>query len=441
MPLTCEAKATLLQPPEGGLKFIDQLAITTSPFTLSGAPMSNRPESIQGLSELRRKPTAYTNFALPDLYFDRQNYYEIFLDTSNILEGNAGTTLRYEGVSFSLVFAALHRGLWDAKQPQFSMFFTNSSSHFFHICIPVVYTNTEKEENLFLASWLSNRTPPPGLTINDIFSSKGSDSLEFSILPYCLEYNKGRNHATYTLALFNTPCKLATTKLPAWLQEDRTLEKEVPIPGENDTSQRYRRTTFDQIFNYMMRGTIRKWVADKPDPFAVTEDKYFDGSKQQSIIRPTFVKVPQTTFSTRRFETSVDGFQNPNEREIKCYPLDLTTDVRDRKIILDETKKVAVPYEEYKQTSLLAQVFDPSAVSFLNTARYYVILFVVLLVSTILIIAAVFFVFRSRSTVDTSTVTSPTTSMTEQITAILTDASKNTATKTTDLAKLIATSQ
>jgi hypothetical protein len=169
MPLRCESKAALLQPPEGGLQFNDPGALTTTPFTLSGAPMNNRPEGVKGLSEFRRKPNATTNFALSELYFDRRNYYEIYLDTENILEGNSNTTLRYEGLTFQLLFGALHRGIWDSSRPEVSLFFTRSANHFFHICIPVEYTNTTENQNPFLAAWLTNASVPSGFTLNDIF--------------------------------------------------------------------------------------------------------------------------------------------------------------------------------------------------------------------------------------------------------------------------------
>ena len=136
--------------------------------------------------------------------------------------------------------------------------------------------------------------------------------------------------------MFKTSAQVAKKSLPAWLQADLTLEKQVPIPSETDTAQRYKRTTFDQVFNYMMRGTIRKWIADKPDPFVVADDIYFDGSKTQTIIRPTYYKVPSVELSNRRSIQSSEGFAN--EKEIKCYPLDLHRDVRDNKVILDESK-------------------------------------------------------------------------------------------------------
>lgn len=436
MPLRCESKAALLQPPEGGLTFQEQLAISTSPFTLSGAPMNNRPESMKGLSELRRKPTATTNFALSDIYFDRRNYYEIYVDSSNILEGNSNTTLRYEGLSYTLLFGALHKGIWDSKTPQFSLFFTNSASHFFHICIPIEYTNTTENQNPFLAAWLTNTAPPSGFTMNDIFSMPSD--IELAVLPFCLEYNKGHNNATYTMVMLKTPARIAQANLPAWLKSDPTMTKTVPIPGENDTAQRYKRTTFDQILNYMMRGSIRKWIADKPDPYVVSDDVYFDGSQQQNVVKPTYVKLPSIDLSNRRITpvNTTEGFQT--SKTIKCYPLDLQTDVRDNKVILDERTKQAIPYDEYKQSSLITQMTNASSVEFINSFRYYFVVTIILLLGITLIFAGIFFVFRSRSTVDLNTIANTVpTSLLENIKKILGDGAKNAATKASDIGKLV----
>ncbi len=216
MPLRCEVKSALLQPPEGGLTYSAEKSISQSPFTLSGAPMNNRPESSKGLSEFRRRPQATTNFALADLYFDRQNYYEVYLQSENILEGNTSTTLRYEGTNFTLSFAALHRGIWDTSKAQFSMFFTSGPSHFFHICIPVEYVESEDNLNPFLSSWLANAPVPPGFTMNDIFqlTPDVTNQIQYAILPFCFDFNKGKNSATYTFALFKSFARVSKKSLP-----------------------------------------------------------------------------------------------------------------------------------------------------------------------------------------------------------------------------------
>lgn len=400
MPLRCEIKSALLQQPEGGFTFPIQEAITTSPFTLSGAPMNNRPESSKGLSEFQRRPQATKNFALTDIYFDRQNYYEVYLQSDNILETIPGTTLRYEGTSYTLQFAALHRGIWDTSKAQFSMFFTSGPSHFFHICIPVSYTESDEGLNPFLSSWLSNTPLPSGFTMNDIFQlqTNSSKNLQFAVLPYCLEFNKGRSSSTYTMVVFKNDALVSKKNLPKWLQNDPLLQKDLAIPSEiNAGVERYQRKTFDQILNLMMRGTIRKWIADKADPYLVSEDKYFDSSTYQSIIKPLYGNVLRNEFTNRRDVS--EGFQGNQEKTVKCYPIDMDTQLgSDGKVILD-TNDRAIDLAEAKQISLTQKLMDKDAVTFVNKVRQTVIVGVFLFFIIIVVIGGLFWIFQASSTV------------------------------------------
>jgi hypothetical protein len=400
MPLRCEVKSALLQQPEAGLSYPVQESITTSPFTLSGAPMNNRPESSKGLSEFQRRPQATKNFALADLYFDRQNYYEIYLQSDNILETIPGTTLRYEETTYTLQFSALHRGIWDTSKAQFSMFFTNGQFHFFHICIPVEYTQSEEGLNPFLSSWLSNTPVPSGFTMNDIFQlqTNSSKNLQFAVLPFCLEYNKGRNSSTYTYVLFQNAARVSKKSLPKWLQEDPLFQKDVPIPSEiNAGVERYQRKTFDQILNLMMRGTIRKWVADKPDPYLVSEDRYFDSSTNQSIIKPLYGAVSINEFTGRRVIT--EGFEAAREKTVKCYPIDMDTQLSsDGKVNLNVDDR-AIDLAEAKQLSLTQKLMDKDAVTFVNKVRQTLIVGVFLLFIVIVVIGGLFWIFQASSTI------------------------------------------
>ncbi len=397
MPLRCDIKSAYIQPPEVGLTFQESLAISSSPFTLHGAPMQTPPQSLTGLSEFRRKPNAYSNFAMKDLYFDKRNYYEVFLDSENILEGNSATTLRYEGTSFTLSFGAVHRGIWDSKQAQLSFLFSNNGKHYFHICLPIQYTEQKEKVNPFMKAWFTSSIPS-GFTMNDVFSFS-SDSSKFTMYAYCLDLNKGRSTSTYTVCYFDTPVFITKQMLPKWFADDPLLQKDTPIPDEmNAGVQRIRRNTFDQIFNFMLRGTVQKWVADTADPYLVSDEIYFKANPVQRDVKPLYVQVPTKELSGRT--KAMEGFTgNISTRPIKCYPINLQTQVAaDGTIQVDSNGKL-VPLEEAQQSSLIKNIENVSADTFVNSLRYWLLFIILFIVAAILLVGIVFFIFRSSSTI------------------------------------------
>lgn len=350
MPFTCETKSAVLQKPRGGFTFPDGMD-TILPFTLNGAPMRNRPEHLKETSEFKRKPGAYSNFAMKDLYFDKRNYYLVNLENEHILGPDTNTTLRHEGITFSLQFIALHRNLWeDSENPQVSLFFTGPNMEMFHLCIPIQYTQNAKTENLFLRAWLKGlkegENLPPDFTLNSLLHlQQEAKGVRFAKLQYCLSYNKDRSTKPYIFCLSREALPLSQKGLPTWLLDDLNFTKPSPVPSPEDaTIKKYRRKTFDSILNFMLRGTFRKYITDIEDPYLVSDEIYFDSSKEQDAIGAIYyeVKLPLSNLQ--------EGFADScPKKDIKCYPFDIGTQVtKDGKIQIDPNTNA--PIYDTKQT-------------------------------------------------------------------------------------------
>ena len=118
-----------------------------TPFTLYGSPLSNRPQSLMNRSEYRRKSGALTNIEVAG-YLGDTNYYMINDNTKHIIGGDPNTTLRYEGVTYTQKFIAIHKPIWgEDVAAHLSIFFTSGDNDMFHICIPV--RNSSADENIF----------------------------------------------------------------------------------------------------------------------------------------------------------------------------------------------------------------------------------------------------------------------------------------------------
>jgi hypothetical protein len=336
MGIGCVSQDSILKKPE-----LFDFAITqaTSPFTLSGAPLSNRPESLKNVSEFKRKSTALTNPSAP-AYLSDSNYYIVNDDTSNIIGPDTSTSLRYEGNTYIQKFIAIHRSIWlsptdtsSGTDAQVSIFFTDSRGNMFHICIPIVFT--EVSENLFLKLWLHDGElkVPGGTTINDLLNFP-QEKATFATIQYCLQYNGTRSLNPYTLCYFKTPLALNANAVAPWLTKLLTT---YDIPKETETAKKYMRNTFDEIFNLMMLGTVNTYNTTVLEPKLVSNEQHVEsGSNTQSAVKAVFYNVRTLDLSGKRSTMQpakgIKGVSN-----VKCYPIDLANQIDEQgNIFIDE---------------------------------------------------------------------------------------------------------
>jgi hypothetical protein len=316
-------------------------------FSLSGSPLPSQIRGVAGLSEKVRLDTATKDTSNWDTYFARDNYKTNELSTNNIIEGDVYSTLRFKDETFVLIFTCLHKGIWSAptdKNIQLSLLFRAPSQNFFHICIPVVNTADNANESPYLKSWMTGSpVSPPGLTLNDLLNFRGSEqSVSFSLMEYCLNYNRTgsadymKKKSVYNFCLFTTPLNISTETYTrcTWLT---TSDKE----------------SFDDIFNLMLKNEIYYFVtAAVRDPYLTATEKHFgDNVVTQNSIIPAFFNVRTIILSgggytPDQLKTTVRGLKN-----VKCYPIDLASQVDDNgNIYIDrETNKPTDTNDVLKQ--------------------------------------------------------------------------------------------
>jgi hypothetical protein len=418
----CITKDAVLQKPQEGLTYPASGQLT-SPFTLKGSPLTNRPQPLTGLTEYRRKQGASTDTRNQQAYFALDQYYTINLATEHILGPDQNTTLRFDNRNYTLRFAAIHKALWVPKvqavrgdmirpstPPQVSLVFNTSDNQFFHICIPIQYTNSAQDENIFLKYWLYTNPGtnlPSGFTLNEILNFR-SDDVRFATLHYCLNYNTNRVTAPYTVCIFQTPLKLNLGELSPWLRNDPNFERPDDIPTETQSFKSYRRKTFDEIFNYVLRGQVSKFIYDKVDPYLVSDEAHFDDDRTQNAILPAYFKVKSQELSGKLFNQSfsqaregVRGLKN-----VKCYPIDLATQIDDEgNIFVDQSTNKPIDLNTVNANKL--QEFDPDLALQANSkqkqneswTRFMIAFSIIFLILLALVILLIVFVFKGTSTV------------------------------------------
>jgi len=350
----CITKDALLQPPQTELTF-PASGIMSTPFTLNGAPYVNKPQALNGAIKYNRKTTARTDITNLESYFADDNYYLTNISTENIIEGDIKSTLRFNSKNYSLKFIAFHKNIWGLEQdknPQVSAVFTSPDGSFFHLCIPVAIQADDANENLFLKFWLKETSRvilPNGFTMNDLLNFRKEKEARFATLEYCLQYNGTRNLSPYVFCLFKTPLILSSSNLPQWLSADPSLSKvQESLPEGSKESMRL--TTFDQIFNFVLRGEVSQYVFDRADPYLISRELHFDGQRTQNAISPTYYNVKTDKLYGKAIK---EGFTDTASlNNVKCYPIDLATQIDDNgTVIIDPTTNKPVDLKSLNETN------------------------------------------------------------------------------------------
>jgi hypothetical protein len=299
------------------------------PFVLNGSPMTTRPQSLRNLSTYRIKQSSSFK------RFDQLNNSDYVLDnllSENIIGADSNTTLRYESQTYTQKFIAIHSGIWDDRTPAVSIFFTARNDDMFHIYIPLTITgNDSPEENKFLKAWTnSSYTLPNPFSVNRLLEFS-SENIPFRISNFCLKFNNAKKINHYTLCKFNTAHILNFQPANSWIGSSGLVMTAIP---NGDSVSSYRRTTFNSIFNFMLNGTI---VNQDNRNLISSVEHIATSAASPSVIKPVFYRVTKDQLFTtsKTCARGVKGLQN-----IKCYPLDLASQVDDNgNIFIDQDKK------------------------------------------------------------------------------------------------------
>jgi len=364
------------------------------PFALNGAPMTTRPQSLRNLSTYRIKQSSSTK------PFERLNDSDYVLDnllSENILGADSNTTLRYESQTYAQKFIALHSGIWGESGTAVSIFFTAKNDDIFHIYIPVTLTGSaSSDENKFLKAWTDpSYTLPSPFSVNRLLEFS-DDNIPFRISNYCLKYNNAKKINHYSLCFFNKTHKLNISRTTGWLGPSG-LTRTPAATGDSVNS--YRRTTFNAVLNFMLNGTI---VNQTNRNLISTVEHIATSGTSPSSIKPIFYKVTkdQLFTSSKACATGVKGLQN-----IKCYPLDLASQVDDNgNIFIDQDKKpiqvknIGKDNMAAGESGISAEQLALEQKANADSITYMIIFGVIFGLLIIIVIAVVYYIYRQRAT-------------------------------------------
>ena len=380
MGLQCVSEDSILLPPVA----LKGSRLTTCPFVLNGAPMSNRPTSLLSSGEYKRITTKKIS---AQEYYNDENYDTVPLNTENIIDPETlgNTSLRYEGQSYNLSYIAIHKPIWKCNYKlQVSMVFTSPEFAILHICIPIEMANSDIGANAFLAHWLYDDNMPPGLTVNELLNFSTA-SVSFTSLQYCLSYNNKANVSPYTFFNFDTPLYINSLRCPSWINLDSVTRK-----------------TSDEIFNLMMHGQVTYYERDITDPRLISKESHFSDERTQNRIKPLLYSVKREVMYKKKVIT--EGFSQKTLENVKCFPIDLNTQIDDQgHVVIDS--KTNKPVDLASINSSAYAKLDPTlalnaanaAKETNNTMRYWTVFIVISVIAGLFIIVAAVYFFRGKS--------------------------------------------
>jgi hypothetical protein len=370
-----------------------------TPFTLYGAPLSNRPQSLMNRSEYRRKAGALTNTEVAG-YLGDTNYYMINDNTKHIIGADANTTLRYEGISYTQKFIAIHKPIWgEDVAAHLSIFFTSGDNDMFHICIPV--KNSSTDENVFLKMWLHTTESlqvPGGFTTNELLNFKGlsRDNVSYATIHYCLSYNGNKTVNPYTVCIFQDAINLDFSKCEDWIKSI-TTPSTYPSETEASAGKTYFRNTFDKIFNFMMSNKLYFYNRTLIESKLISEETHInDAGDMQDAVKAIFYNSKISIISKQPFSPKAprDAKKLGN---VKCYPIDLVNQIDEAgNIFIDQDtnkpidiKAVTNPEETYNMD---LSAIENERIKQKQNENYvkYIIVFTIVIVFLIGLIVAVF---------------------------------------------------
>jgi hypothetical protein len=367
------------------------------PFVLNGAPTRNRPQSLRNLSTYRIKDSSSFK------RFEQLNNSDYVLDnllSENIIGADSNTTLRYESQTYTQRFIAIHSPIWGESGTAMSIFFSARNDDMFHIYIPLTITGSASpDENKFLKAWTDpSYTLPNPFSVNRLLEFS-DDNIRFRISNFCLKYNNAKKINHYTLCKFNNPHILNYEPASRWIGSPGFGLVMTSTPN-GDAVASYRRTTFNAVLNFVLNGTI---INQTNRNLISSVDHIATSAASPSAIKPIFYSLTKDQLFTtsKSCATGVKGLQN-----IKCYPLDLASQVDDNgNIFIDQDKK-PIQVKNIRNDNIAAGESDLSALSAEQLAlnqkenndyiKYVIIFAVVSLIMVVLVIAVVYYIYRQR---------------------------------------------
>ena len=160
----------------------------------------------------------------------------------------------------------------------------------------------------------------------------------------------------------------------------------------------YRRTKFNAVLNFMLNGII----VDQKNRNLISDVEHIATSAASpSAIKPIFYKVTKDQLFTtsKSCATGVKGLQN-----IKCYPLDLASQVDDNgNIFIDQDKKpiqvknIGKDNMAAGESGLSAEQLALQQKENTDSITFWAVFGVIFGILIIIVIAVVYYIYRQRA--------------------------------------------
>ena len=356
-----------------------------APFVLQGAAMTNFPQTVKGLTA-----SSSTFFNIKKNNSD----FSIPILSDNILAGDQETTLRSSvsgaSLSYDFKFACFHKGLFDNTDVELSLVFLNGSVNLFHICVPLNLADDSVDENLFINAWIyqgSNkiRELPRGFTFNQILrvatsETRAKDKTKVAIFTDQNIVSSANTGVTrYTFCKFNDKVKINKKLLPDWWTQITNPEISV-----TEATNQYRPVRFERILQIMMPNLFN-WTAVASGTPNIT----FNANGSRLV---DYYYLDLKTLLGKSFGPPSKG----KLENIKCYPIDLATQVNDDgSVNLDTTGLRALPVA--KDVDMDKDKFKGLSAQQTNNAIFWIIVFGLAVICLIAIIAIVVVMFSGAT--------------------------------------------
>jgi hypothetical protein len=162
----------------------------------------------------------------------------------------------------------------------------------------------------------------------------------------------------------------------------------------------YRRTTFNAVLNFVLNGTI---INQTNRNLISSVDHIATSAASPSSIKPVFYRVSKDQLFTtsKSCATGVKGLQN-----IKCYPLDLASQVDDNgNIFIDQDKKPIQVKNIGKDNMAAGELSGISAEQLAlqqkentDSITFWIVFSVIFGILIIIVCVVVYYIYRQRTT-------------------------------------------
>ncbi len=371
--------------------------ITSPPFVIQGSTTSVPPEN-------KNTATTYTKIGsgtpninpTPSNSTTPSEYKASTIQLNNILFGNdycqGSTLVDLVGTAtprYTLAFIAIHDN--DLKSSAYnyqkkskatanticSIVFRNGND-IYHIQIPICATDCQLADvNPFLRTWLfADKQATGSYSVNQLFKFSGTVA-EFDTFAFALNYNQNSSKkfvGKYTICLFKTP-------------------HTIPLNGQYDTLViNPTLATFDSIFNYAMQGPMK--ITYPSFPLQISPDRHIAQILPNTFPLSTFYSLPIHFL----LNTPAPPTTNRKLNSVKCYPIDLVSQVDDTgAIFIDEETSRPVDVRQATGTSI--EQVPSISVAVPTTQFSYINLIIALVVFIILLLIGIcvfIYVFKNR---------------------------------------------